>query len=130
MLLEKMRSEKNNVMNGGFECIMETNAIRNDLASFFASHKVKGGYAYYGWNGTTYYSNEAGSQSRCMYGSSIKYDDVIEMKLDMTNEQTKKLSFRINDVDQGIAWANFDLNKAYSMAIAIYDVEDSIDIID
>ena len=65
-----------------------------------------------------------------MYGSSIKYDDVIEMKLDMTNEQTKKLSFRINDVDQGIAWANLDLNKAYSMAIAIYDVKDSIEIID
>ena len=47
--------------------IMETNAIRNDLASFFASHQIKGGYAYYGWNGTTYYSNEEGSESRCCY---------------------------------------------------------------
>jgi len=91
--------------------IMEVNAIRNDLERFFASHKITGGYAFYGWNGTKYYSNEAGSKGGDDYGSSITNDDVIEMKLDMADEETKKLSFKINEVDQGIAFDNFDIEQ-------------------
>ena len=50
-------------------------------------------------------------------------NDTIEMKLDMTDNDEKyaKLSYKVNNNDCGVAFAEIDINKTYTMAIAMYD---------
>ena len=54
------------------------------------------------------------------------------MTLDMTQERHKNgvLSFKINDVDQGIAFDDIDIEKTFCLAVSIDHAEDSIEIID
>ena len=72
------------------------------------------GIGYYSYSGKIY-TNKAPQD----YGKSWNNNDVITMILDMTNNKFGKLSFKINDEDQGIVSEDIDINKKYCMAIAM-----------
>ena len=90
-----------------------------------------GGAAFYAADGkkvsTHYGTNKFGNG----YGKKWGKDDIITMTLDMTNNNDKEhgiLSFKVNDTDYGIAFDTIDINKQYSMVIALY-YQDEIQII-
>ena len=75
------------------------------------------------------YSFNAYDGRKCHKGISHKYGsewyrgDIIEMTLDMSDENSKgKLSFKVNNIDQGVAFG-VDKNKQYCMALAVHYVD-------
>eukprot|EP01084_Bolivina_argentea_P079325 143910_1 len=74
------------------------------------------------WNGYIYNRSNDGKKYA---NKRLKKGDIIEMYLDLINGQ---LSFKINQNDLGIAFANIDTSKSYKMFVAMYD-QDEIQII-
>eukprot|EP01084_Bolivina_argentea_P050037 92004_1 len=95
-------------------------------SDFFCETNHAGGiisYAYYSYDGDSFHYK----RGRNGYGKKWGKYDIITMTLDMTETKDKTfghLSFKKNNVDQGILASNIDLNKQYCMALSIiYDDE-------
>ena len=89
-----------------------------------------GGYCKgYGYYDTGEKFDGAGDISREHYGTSWRRGSDIEMTLDMNNKYGQ-LSFKMDGEDQGIAFAGLDVNKSYCMAVATYEWQQKIQIIE
>merc|ERR1712129_618925 len=79
--------------------IAENDKLLTKCNRIFAQGSARKGYAYYAHNGTKYnYKNDTAGKK---YGVVGRNEDIIEMKLDMTQKEHKNglLSFKINGRD-------------------------------
>ena len=92
------------------------------MASYFCDSKYKesfDGYAFYAFDGNLFSTKS----KRKPYGSKWDRGDIITMKLDMTGKNGK-LSFRINNKDQGVAFNDIDITKKYCLAVSFFFEEE------
>lgn len=92
------------------------------LDSYFCESKYQPrvhGYAFYAYDGCVF-CNKAKKRK---YGQPWDQNDVITVTLDLTQEKGR-LSFKINDKAQGIAFDDIDTNHSYCLAMSFfYDEE-------
>ena len=53
------------------------------------------------------------------YGKRVRINHVIEMTLDMTGDEYGRLSYKINDIDYGVAFDEIEIERGYNLAMRI-----------
>ena len=118
----KSTNDKNN-KNDNESLIVEKQQNKMRLMnSYFCDTKYKKefeAYAFYAYDGNLFCTKH---KRRC-YGSKWDRGDIITMTLDMTGKNGK-LSFKINNKEQGVAFNDIDNTKQYCLAVSFFFEEE------